>query len=127
MHRHGDDDEPGPGFGQPLGTQFAWRSRLLIYNPRARVSAYTPYGPWNYDVMPNPSGYIPLPGGGAIFVMGPSGLILPDYSPTSTWTISGGVWATPYIQVSGREERPVNVTDVDRYGRYDTPNWCWYG
>jgi hypothetical protein len=115
----------GRNFGLPMGTHFRWRSRLLIYNSRTGTNQMTAYGPWMYDEMPNPSGYIFI-NGSWWFVMGPSGGILPTFSPTDAWT-SAGAWVYPYVQVEGYGERPVNITGVAGTGRYSDPNWCWLG
>lgn len=115
----------GRNFGLPLGTSFRWRSRLLVYNPRTGTQAFTGYGPWMYDQMPNPSGYFYYDGAWW-FVMGPSGGILPAFSPTDAWT-SNGNWVSPYVQVDGYGERPVNITGVAGSGRYSAPNWCYLG
>jgi hypothetical protein len=116
----------GRNFGLPLGTHFAWRSRLRQYNPRTGVYSWTGYGPWEYDVMPNPSGYIQDSDGYWWFIMGPSGGILPTFSPTDAWT-ANGLWVTPYVQVSGYGEHPVNITDIAGTGRFSAPNWCYLG
>ena len=117
----------GRSFNIPPGTHFAWRSRLWVYNPRTGKSYWTAYSGLFYDQTANASGYITLSDGTTLFVMGPSGGILPAYSPTSVWTVTGGLYVTPYVQVIGYGEAPVNITDVDYGSRYSAPNWCYFG
>jgi len=116
----------GRNFGLPLGTHFAWRSRLLVFDSRTGTSSFTSYGPWLYDQMPNPNTYTYNADGTVTFTMGTSGGVLPTYSPTDAWT-GHGVWVYPYVQVNGYGERPVNITGVAGTGRYSDPNWCYLG
>jgi hypothetical protein len=111
----------GRQFGLAPGTNFAWRSRLYMYNPRTGVTGYSNYGPWIYDQITTDS-YI-LPDG--TFVMGATGGVNPAPAPTSVWTVSHGWYVTPYVQVSGVAERSVNFDSVFAPDSFAQPNWCY--